>query len=53
LLDAAIASSETQRESMWRLRESIPQAQRREGASNLKFKNLECYITLGRCFFYA
>jgi FAD/FMN-containing dehydrogenase len=33
LLDAAIANNSAQRESMWRLRESIPQAQRREGAS--------------------
>jgi FAD/FMN-containing dehydrogenase len=33
ILDAAIARNDTQRESMWRLRESIPQAQRREGAS--------------------
>ena len=33
LLDAAIADSETQREALWRLRESIPQAQRRAGAS--------------------
>lgn len=29
--DAAFASSDTQREAMWRLRESIPEAQRREG----------------------
>jgi FAD/FMN-containing dehydrogenase len=33
IADAAIASSETQREMFWRLRESIPEAQRREGAS--------------------
>jgi FAD/FMN-containing dehydrogenase len=33
LLDAAIAGSEAQREAMWRLRESIPPAQRRAGAS--------------------
>lgn len=31
--DAAFASSESQREAMWKLRESIPEAQRREGAS--------------------
>jgi D-lactate dehydrogenase (cytochrome) len=33
VLDAALASSGAQREAMWRLRESIPLAQRREGAS--------------------
>ena len=33
VLDAAFAASEAQRESMWRLRESIPPAQRRAGAS--------------------
>jgi FAD/FMN-containing dehydrogenase len=31
--DAALASSEAQRELFWRLRETIPEAQRREGAS--------------------
>ncbi len=31
--DAAIATNETQGEMFWRLRESIPEAQRREGAS--------------------
>lgn len=31
--DAAIAGNETQREKFWRLRETIPEAQRREGAS--------------------
>lgn len=31
--DAALAASETQREMFWRLRETIPEAQRREGAS--------------------
>ena len=31
--DAALAQSEAQRESMWRLRERIPEAQTREGAS--------------------
>ena len=31
--DAAIAASEAQREMFWRLRETIPEAQRREGAS--------------------
>jgi FAD/FMN-containing dehydrogenase len=31
--DAAIASSLRQREAMWRLRETIPEAQRHEGAS--------------------
>lgn len=31
--DAALATSETQREMFWRLRETIPEAQRREGAS--------------------
>jgi FAD/FMN-containing dehydrogenase len=31
VVDAAFASSHTQREAMWRLRESIPEAQRREG----------------------
>ncbi len=31
--DAAIAASETQREMFWRLRETIPEAQRRIGAS--------------------
>ncbi|HEX2494934.1 MAG TPA: FAD-binding oxidoreductase [Steroidobacter sp.] len=30
--DAAIAASESQREAFWRLRELIPEAQRREGA---------------------
>jgi FAD/FMN-containing dehydrogenase len=33
LADAAFATSEAQRESMWKLRESIPEAQRHEGAS--------------------
>jgi len=33
IADAAIAASEAQRESFWRLRETIPEAQRREGAS--------------------
>ncbi|HEU4530396.1 MAG TPA: FAD-binding oxidoreductase [Steroidobacteraceae bacterium] len=33
LADAVIATSETQRESMWKLRETIPEAQRHEGAS--------------------
>jgi FAD/FMN-containing dehydrogenase len=33
IADAAIAASEAQREAMWRLRESIPRAQRSEGAS--------------------
>jgi D-lactate dehydrogenase (cytochrome) len=32
-LDAALAESETQREMFWRLRETIPEAQRHEGAS--------------------
>src|SRR5690606_33648521 len=32
-LDAAIAANEAQREAFWRLRELIPEAQRREGAS--------------------
>jgi FAD/FMN-containing dehydrogenase len=32
-LDAALAQSDAQRESMWRLRERIPEAQTREGAS--------------------
>jgi FAD/FMN-containing dehydrogenase len=32
-LNAAIAQSQAQRELFWRLRESIPEAQRREGAS--------------------
>ncbi|HWK75226.1 MAG TPA: FAD-binding oxidoreductase [Povalibacter sp.] len=32
-LNAAIAESEAQREMFWRLRENIPEAQRREGAS--------------------
>ena len=31
--NAGIAESETQREKFWRLRETIPEAQRREGAS--------------------
>ncbi len=31
--DAVVASSESQREAFWRLRETIPEAQRREGAS--------------------
>jgi FAD/FMN-containing dehydrogenase len=31
--DAALAASEAQREMFWRLRETIPEAQRREGAS--------------------
>jgi FAD/FMN-containing dehydrogenase len=33
ILDAALAASEAQRESFWKLRESVPEAQRREGAS--------------------
>ena len=33
IIDAAIAASEAQREMFWRLRETIPEAQRREGAS--------------------
>ena len=33
LADAAIATSEAQREGMWKLRETIPEAQRHEGAS--------------------
>ena len=33
VIDAAIAASETQREMFWRLRETIPEAQSREGAS--------------------
>src|SRR5262245_7280503 len=33
IVAAAIAASESQREMLWRLRESIPEAQRREGAS--------------------
>ena len=33
LRDAAIAASESQREAFWRLRETIPEAQGREGAS--------------------
>lgn len=33
VLDAAIASSERERAAFWRLRESIPEAQRRDGAS--------------------
>jgi FAD/FMN-containing dehydrogenase len=33
IADAAIAESEAQREMFWRLRETIPEAQRREGAS--------------------
>jgi len=33
LRDAAVATSEVQREMFWRIRESIPEAQRREGAS--------------------
>jgi FAD/FMN-containing dehydrogenase len=33
IVDAAVATSEAQREMFWRLRESIPEAQRREGAS--------------------
>lgn len=33
IADAAIAQSEAQREMFWRLRETIPEAQRREGAS--------------------
>jgi D-lactate dehydrogenase (cytochrome) len=32
-LDAAVAANETQREMFWRIRESVPAAQRREGAS--------------------
>ncbi len=31
--DAAVATSEREREAFWRLRESIPEAQRKEGAS--------------------
>ena len=31
--DAAVAQSEREREAFWRLRESIPEAQRKEGAS--------------------
>jgi len=33
LLDAAIAQNERQRQAFWRLRENIPEAQRRDGAS--------------------
>ncbi|MBB6093561.1 FAD/FMN-containing dehydrogenase [Povalibacter uvarum] len=33
VLNAVIAESEAQREKFWRLRETIPEAQRREGAS--------------------
>ena len=33
VLDAALAGSERERAELWRLRESIPEAQRREGAS--------------------
>ncbi len=33
VLNAVIAQSEAQREKFWRLRETIPEAQRREGAS--------------------
>ncbi len=33
IADAAIAANEAQREMFWRLRETIPEAQRREGAS--------------------
>jgi D-lactate dehydrogenase (cytochrome) len=33
VLDAVLAESVAQRESLWRLRESVPEAQRREGAS--------------------
>jgi FAD/FMN-containing dehydrogenase len=32
IVDAALAASEAQREMFWRLRETIPEAQRREGA---------------------
>jgi FAD/FMN-containing dehydrogenase len=33
LLDAAVAQNERQRQEFWRLRENIPEAQRRDGAS--------------------
>jgi len=33
VLDAVLAQSEAQRDSFWRLRETIPEAQKREGAS--------------------
>jgi FAD/FMN-containing dehydrogenase len=33
ILDAAIAQNERQRQALWRLRENIPEAQRRDGAS--------------------
>jgi len=33
VLDAVVASSEGQRQDLWRLRESIPEAQKHEGAS--------------------
>ncbi len=33
VLDAALAKSERDREAFWRLRESVPEAQRRDGAS--------------------
>jgi len=33
VLDATLAGSESERAELWRLRESIPEAQRREGAS--------------------
>lgn len=33
VLDAAVASSEAQREGLWRLRESLPEAEVREGGS--------------------
>ncbi len=32
-MDAAIATSESQRENFWRLRESVPEAQRKAGGS--------------------
>ncbi len=33
VLDAALAQSEREREAFWRMRESVPEAQRRDGAS--------------------
>ncbi len=33
VLDAALAKSEREREALWRMRESVPEAQRRDGAS--------------------
>jgi FAD/FMN-containing dehydrogenase len=53
LRDAAIAASEAERESLWRLREAIPEAQGREGASlkhdiSVEPSRLPAFVEAGR-----